>query len=247
MPAPHGSFDQADVEPRPAGADPNGPGELLPEPLPSDPFPILVSWYEQAVARRDTPNPNAMTLATVDSSNRPAARVVLCKALEPAPGAVVFYTNYRGRKGRELELHPDAALVFHWDALDRQVRIEGPAVRTAGEQSDAYFASRPWESRIGAWSSEQSRPILSRADLLARVRAAMQRFGIDPDRPHLAGPTAHIPRPPHWGGYRVIARRVELWVSGKGRVHDRAEWTRTLTPRAGSFDAGPWTATRLQP
>jgi pyridoxamine 5'-phosphate oxidase len=245
---PHGSFDQTDLPPHarqsPPRRAPGLTGELLPEPLPDDPFPILRAWYDQALARRDTPNPNAMTLATVDGAGRPAARIVLCKALEPDPGAVVFYTNYQGRKGHDLGAHPEAALVFHWDALDRQARIEGPVTRTSEEESDAYFASRPWESRVGAWSSDQSRPVASRRELLEKVRATMQRFGIDPDHPERAGPAAHIPRPPHWGGYRVLARRVELWVSGTGRVHDRAEWTRELTPAA---PPGPWAATRLQP
>jgi pyridoxamine 5'-phosphate oxidase len=233
-----GSFDQSNA-PRPA---PGLTGELLPEPLPSDPFPILASWYDQAQASRATPNPNAMTLATVDAHGRPAARIVLCKSLEPARGSIGVYTNYQGRKGHDLAAHPEAALVFHWDAADRQARIEGAVTRTTDEESDAYFASRPWESRIGAWSSHQSQPVASRRALLDQVRATMQRFGIDPDRPDLAGPTAHIPRPPHWGGYRVTARRVELWVSGSGRVHDRAEWTRDLSP-----SPGPWTGTRLQP
>jgi pyridoxamine 5'-phosphate oxidase len=238
MPGPHGSFDQADARPRAPGLT----GELLPDPLPPDPFPILLSWYDQAQARRDTPNPNAMTLATVDPGGRPAARIVLCKSIEPAPGAIVFYTNYHGRKGHDLAAHPEAALVFHWDALGRQARIEGPVARTTDAESDAYFASRPWESRIGAWSSHQSQPVASRRALLDQVRATMERFGIDPDRPELAGPTAHIPRPPHWGGYRVTARRVELWVSGSGRVHDRAEWTRTPGPNPGA-----WIPARLQP
>jgi pyridoxamine 5'-phosphate oxidase len=245
-----GWFDQSGVAAHASGGGARwrgATGELLSEPLEAEPFGVLAAWYAEAQARGDTPNPGAMTLATVDERGRPAARIVLCKALEGAPGSVVFYTNYSGRKGRELAAKPEAALVFHWDAMDRQARVEGPVTRVSEAESDAYFASRPWESRIGAWASDQSEPVASRRALLERVRATMRRFGIDPDRPGEAGPGAQIPRPAHWGGYRVHARRVELWVSGAGRVHDRAEWTRELRRDGGGFVPGPWSATRLQP
>jgi pyridoxamine 5'-phosphate oxidase len=234
-----GSFDQAEATPIRA--------EQLPEPLPADPFPLFTAWFAEAHGARTQPNPNAMTLCTVDEAGRPSARTVLCKALEPDRGALVFYTNYQSRKGRELDARPRAALLFHWDALDRQVRIEGPAARTSPAESDAYFATRPWESRIGAWSSDQSRPVASRRELRERVEAAMRRFGLDPGRPPPPGAEVPVPRPPHWGGYRVFAERAELWVSGRGRIHDRAEWRRELSPGGEGFRAGPWSATRLQP
>jgi pyridoxamine 5'-phosphate oxidase len=188
---------------------------------------------------RVQPNPNAMVMATVDADGRPSARVVLCKGLRGEDGSVVFFTNYESRKGGALAAHPRAALVFHWDALDRQVRIEGSVSRVPDAESDAYFAGRPWESRVGAWSSAQSRPVRSRRELLERVEATMRKFGIDPKSPPKPGAAVDIPRPPHWGGYRVTADSVELWVSGKGRIHDRAVWK-----REGS---GPWRATRLCP
>lgn len=223
------------------------PSELLPEALPADPMPIVEAWLREAEARRDQPNPNAMTLATVDADGTPSARVVLCKGFAADPGYVVFYTNYQGRKGRALTGDPRAAVVFHWDHQDRQVRIEGPVVRSPASESDAYFATRPVESRIGAWASAQSEPIGSRAELLARVDETMARFGVTPESLR-RGEGAEIPRPPNWGGWRVWARRVELWVGGPGRVHDRAGWTRELRPGGDDgFTAGAWSATRLCP
>lgn len=219
-------------------------GDLLPDPLPSDPFPLFASWFERARAERIQANPNGFTLATVDADGRPSARVVLCKGIDVAVGSITFYTNYEGRKGRELDAHPEAAACFWWDALELQARLEGIVERIGESESDAYFQSRPWLSRIGAWASDQSRPIASRRDMLARVVATMRRFGLDPDRPPLDEPNTQIPRPPHWGGFRLTARRVELWISGAGRVHDRAEWSREL-PRSGGPD--PWRSTRLQP
>lgn len=242
-------FDQSD----PPAAPVLAPGQL-PEPLPADPFPIFQSWFDFARGQRTQPNPNAMTLATIDPDGRPAARVVLCKIIDPERGFVVFFTNYRGRKGLAIESNPRAAAVFHWDHLDLQVRIEGPVVRSPKAESDAYFASRPWKSRVGAWASEQSRPIASRSDLLHRFEAAMRRFGIDPQNPppeEAAVGGEEIPRPPHWGGYRLWAERLELWIGGAARIHDRALWTRTLhhapPPANGEYIGGPWSATRLQP
>ncbi|MGH8210979.1 MAG: pyridoxine/pyridoxamine 5'-phosphate oxidase, partial [Steroidobacteraceae bacterium] len=138
----------------------------------------------------------------------------------------------------------------HWDALHRQVRVEGPIVPAPAADSDAYFASRPWQSRIAAWASEQSAPVASREVLLKAVASTAERFGV-PD-PNRSGGEGHcellIPRPPHWGGYHLWADSVELWVEGEGRIHDRARWTRELTPQAdGFFGTGPWSATRLQP
>ncbi|TLZ30482.1 MAG: pyridoxamine 5'-phosphate oxidase, partial [Gammaproteobacteria bacterium] len=181
---------------------------------------------------------------------RPSARVVLCKEIAPKPGYVVFYTNYLSSKGRQLQDNPRAAAVMHWDALHRQVRIEGEIVPAPASDSDAYFASRPWQSRVGAWASEQSEPIASRAALLEAVSGVAKRFGVPaPGSPVAADSVrANIPRPPHWGGYRLWADAVELWVQGEARVHDRALWRRSLTPLpGGSFRPGTWSATRLQP
>lgn len=227
-----------------------GPRQTLPEPLPAEPFALFRAWFDEAHALKAQPNPNCMTLATVDPDGRPSARIVLCKGIDAAAGWIVFFTNRASRKGDALAAHPRAAAVFHWDHLDRQVRLEGPIVHSPDAESDAYFNSRHPASRIGAWASDQSRPIASRAELFAKVEATIRRFDvdlaalIDPD-----APDPKIPRPPHWGGYRLWAQSVELWTGSDVRIHDRALWQRTLTPNAdgSSFTATPWTATRLQP
>jgi pyridoxamine 5'-phosphate oxidase len=226
------------------------PTELLPEPLPSEPLVVLNQWMAESWQQRSQPNPNAMVLATSEPDGRLSARVVLCKEIVPKPGYLVFFTNYLSRKGQQLERNPRAAAVIHWDALHRQVRIEGPVVKAPAADSDAYFASRPWQSRVGAWASEQSAPIASREALRAAVTETARRFHV-PDPAAQAGEGQGdfvIPRPPHWGGYHLWADSVELWVEGEGRIHDRARWTRELTPQEdGFFSAGPWNATRLQP
>jgi pyridoxamine 5'-phosphate oxidase len=234
--------------------------ELLPDPLPAEPLVVVSRWLEEAWKAAHQPNPNAMVVATVDPEGQPSARVVLCKEIVPVPGYVVFYTNYQSRKGRQLSQNPRAAVVMHWDALHRQVRVEGPVVKTPDADSDKYFASRAWQSRLGAWASQQSEPIGSRADLQAAVAAAAARLGTPmPDAPvdslsaNLDAPARGVqdvvvPRPPYWGGFRIWAESVELWVEGDARIHDRARWTRTLKKKSDeSFDVGPWTSTRLQP
>ncbi|MBV9914350.1 MAG: hypothetical protein JOZ93_17360, partial [Sinobacteraceae bacterium] len=145
---------------------------------------------------------------------------------------------------------PHAAAVFHWDHLHRQVRVEGAIVQAPAADSDAYFASRPWPSRLGAWASEQSQPVASRAELQQAVRRVAQRFGtpLPGDAAAATRTDVLVPRPAHWGGFQLWAQAVELWTEGEARIHDRARWTRTLQQRAdGLFDVGPWTATRLQP
>jgi pyridoxamine 5'-phosphate oxidase len=224
--------------------------ETLPDALPADPLAVVSDWLAQAWAAHTQPNPNAMVLATSSREGRPSARVVLCKEIVPQPGYIVFYTNYLSAKGRQLKDNPRAAAVMHWDALHRQVRIEGQVVAGPAADSDSYFAARAWQSRIGAWASEQSEPLGSRAQLLEAVTQTARRFGA----PTPGAPGADdslrltIPRPPHWGGYRLWADTVELWVEGAARIHDRARWQRTLRALPeGSFRADPWVATRLQP
>lgn len=235
------SFDQSDAPPRSGGT------AQLPEPLPVEPFGLFAAWFDEACGRAIQPNPNAFCLATVDPDGHPSSRMVLCKAVEPGIGAISFFTNYTSRKSRALGAHPRAAAVFFWDALDRQARLEGPVTRLPEAESDAYFASRPWQSRVGAWASEQSRPIASRGAMLERVRAAMVRFGVDPANPPADSARVEIPRPPHWGGWLLLADRVELWVGGAGRLHDRAVWTRTAGSGGRDQITGPWVSTRLQP
>ena len=224
--------------------------ELLPDPLPAEPLVLVGQWLTQAFTLRTQPNPNSMVLATSTSDGHPAARVVLCKQIVPTLGYVVFYTNYLSSKGRQLKDNPRAAAVMHWDALHRQVRIEGPITLAPEADSDRYFASRAWQSRIGAWASQQSEPLASRADLLETVKETARRFGA----PTPGSPGADdslrvtIPRPPNWGGYRLWAEAVELWAEGEARVHDRAIWRRNVTvSAAGTVRTDSWSATRLQP
>ncbi|WP_116810383.1 pyridoxamine 5'-phosphate oxidase [Steroidobacter cummioxidans] len=216
--------------------------ELLPEPLPADPLPIFATWFSDARARNVQPNPDAMVVATVGENSAPSARVVLCKRLVPDQGFVVFFTNYDSRKGRELAEHPRAAAVFHWDTLHRQVRLEGPIVISPAPESDQYFATRAFESRVGAWASAQSEPLASRAALVEQVQSVKQRLGL------MKTNEGEVPRPPHWGGFRLWIDSIELWAEGAGRIHERARWQRTLTKKDEfSFSAGPWTGTRLNP
>lgn len=219
----------------------------LPDQLPSDPFPTVVAWLDEATARKDQPNPNAIALATATPDGIPSVRMVLCKGIDPETGSIWFYTNYTSRKAGELEANPHAAVVFHWDHQDRQIRIEGRVVHATAEESDAYFNSRRWESRVGAWASDQSKPIASRTALLKKVMNTVGELGLSLPVLLVRGKSVQIPRPPHWGGYRLYASAVECWVGGTGRVHDRARWLRAVTIDGNIIETGDWSSTRLQP
>jgi pyridoxamine 5'-phosphate oxidase len=182
-------------------------------------------------------------LSTVDEHGTPDARVVLCKHLVSDPGYVVFFTNYESRKGKQLIARPIATVVFHWDALHRQARMTGRVIKSPSAESDSYFNSRPVGNRIGAWASQQSQPLASRAQLTKQVSEAEQRFGVNSN-----DASGIVPRPPHWGGFRLWPESVELWIEAPGRIHDRALWRRNLTMQDEfTFDCGPWTSTRLNP
>ena len=172
----------------------------------ANPFQQFSLWLQQAIDAQ-LPEPNAMTLATVGSNGRPSTRVVLIKDLDDK--GIVWYTNYHSRKGQELAHNPYAALQFHWVELERVVRIEGQVAQISAQESDAYFASRPLDSRIGAWASPQSEVITSRAVLVANAARYGAQFALNP------------PRPPHWGGYRLHPERWEFWQGRKSRLHDR--------------------------
>ena len=216
--------------------------DRLPADLPDDPFSWLEAWLATATENEVQRNPNAMTLSTVSADGQPTARVVLAKGIDAKRGYVVFFTNYRSRKGREIEGNNRVSLVFHWDSLGRQVRIDGIATRSPSEESDAYFASRDRGSQIGAWGSDQSEPLESRDVLLRQLHERAQELGVADDD------TKTVVRPPHWGGYRVWASAIELWVEGGDRVHDRARWERQLErDGVAGFAASSWSGTRLQP
>lgn len=223
----------------------------LPTELPSDPMNWVKAWLDEAVDKQVQRNPNSMTAVTVDEKQRPTGRVVLCKSFVADPGFVVFYTNYKSDKVQHLQHNNEIALVFHWDMFGRQVRIEGEAVRSPAEESDAYFATRDWGSQLGAWGSDQSSPLESRAALIAQVGRRAMKLGVGAAKNIRSIAVADrpvIPRPAHWGGIRVWARRVELWIEGTDRIHDRARWERSLERNEDdTFTVGEWTATRLQP
>jgi len=177
--------------------------------LAADPITQFRKWLDEAI-RAELPEPTAMNLATSGAGGRPSARIVLLKGVDER--GFVFYTNYSSRKGREIAETRYVALTFHWVELERQVRIEGSIEMVTSEESDAYFATRPLPSRIGAHASPQSEPIASREALMLKVAAATARYGALPGGP---------PRPAHWGGYRVLPDRVEFWQGRRSRLHDR--------------------------
>jgi len=190
-----------------------------------DPFGLFAEWLE--AARASEPNdPNAMALATVDETGMPDVRMVLLKGFDPA--GFVFYTNLESRKGRQLAAVPKAALCFHWKSLRRQVRVRGPVEAVTPAEADEYFATRPELSRIGAWASQQSRPLASRAALEQAVADYRARFA-----------EGAIPRPPHWSGFRIVPGEIEFWRDGAFRLHDRLRFSRTA--------AGRWARERLYP
>jgi len=189
----------------------------------TDPFELFQEWLD-AATKTEPNDPEAMALATVDAEGRPSVRMVLLKGISPE--GFTFYTNMESRKGKELLAQPVAALCLHWKSLRRQIRVEGRVEQVAAPLVDAYFKTRHYLSRLGAWASRQSQPLDSRATLETRVAAFEKQFGQD------------VPRPPHWGGFRIVPEKIEFWQDGAGRLHDRFLFTRT---------ANGWDISRLNP
>lgn len=191
----------------------------------SDPIRQFTRWFDDANARSGMRNPEMMHLATFDPDRGPQGRIVLLKEVDSRGFA--FYTNLDSDKGHALAAEPRAALTFYWEALGRQARVEGAIVRVSDEEADAYFATRPRGSQIGAWASDQSRPLESRAHLDDRVGEAEARFE-----------GSEVSRPPHWSGYRLVPNRIEFWQEAESRLHDRVVYVR---------DEGGWESKRLYP
>lgn len=195
----------------------------------SDPFALFRSWLAEAEVSEPN-DPTAMALATATADGRPSVRMVLLKDVVATPGpdgGFVFYTNMESRKGEELTANPHAALCFHWKSLRRQVRVEGPVVPVSDAEADAYFASRARDSRIGAWASQQSRPLRARMDLEKRIAQYAARYAVGP-----------VPRPAYWTGRRLVAERIEFWRDRPFRLHDRIVYT---------WDGSTWQTERLYP
>lgn len=189
-----------------------------------DPLAVFEAWFTEAQGSEVMAE--SASLATVNGQGAPSIRVVLFRGF--VRGAFAFYTNYRSRKARELEGNPRAALCFHWARAERQVRVEGLVSRCTRAESEAYFATRPRDSQLGAWASAQSSPLVSREALLAQLEVERARFG-----------DGEVPCPPHWGGYRLDAERIELWQGAPSRLHDRFDYER--------LGDGGWSRVRLAP
>lgn len=198
-------------------------GSLSEEDVQANPIDQFNIWFDQA-RHAELPEPNAMTVASVDANGKPSARVVLIKEVTQA--GFVFFTNYESRKGQALITNPHAALLFFWPELERQVRVEGSVEKLSESESDEYFHSRPLDSRIGAWASPQSRVIKSRTELVTKAAEYALKFALNP------------PRPPHWGGFRVKPEALEFWQGRPSRLHDRIQYIK---------DNDAWTIQRLAP
>ena len=209
-------------------AEANGGAGFTPT---DDPFDLFASWLADATTS-EINDPNAMAVASVDETGMPNVRMVLLKGVDDADvphRGFVFFTNFEGTKGREILAHPKAALVFHWKSLERQVRVRGPVTTVSDAEADAYYASRPRLSRIGAWASKQSRPLEGRFALETKVARYTAKYAI-----------GAIPRPPYWSGFRVTPLEIEFWMSRPFRLHDRIVYRR-------ADSATPWSKTRLFP
>ncbi len=197
---------------------------MIRDATPDDPLEIFTTWLQEA-QESEINDPTGMALATVGPDGMPSLRMVLLKGHD-AEG-FVFYTNYESRKGGQLQAHPKAALLFHWKSLRRQVRIEGPVEQVSAAEADAYFDSRPRQSQIGAWASDQSRPLEGRFQLEKRVALYAAKHAV-----------GKVPRPPHWSGFRVVPELIEFWQDGAFRLHDRLVYHR---------DGAAWRTERLFP
>ena len=219
----------------------------LPAKLPDDPLPYVDAWLNWAAAESGLRNPHAMALATADSGAAPSVRMVLLKSVDTR-GFGVFYTHYGSPKSRHASANPQGAGVLYWDALGRQLRLEGPLVKSPQAESDRYFATRPTLSQLNALISQQSQPLADPRNLERQSAELAEKHGIMLSDASISTEPGNLPRPANWGGYRLWFAAIELWAEGKGRFHERIRFERELRLEGHEArHAGPWRATRLQP
>ena len=211
-----------------------------------NPLLLLQSWLNEAVELDLQPNPDTMAIATSNSQGLPNVRMVLCKEINTEEGYVVFYTNYNSVKSMEIKENPKCSALFHWDKLGYQIRIRGEILQSPDEENDAYFASRHLGSQVGAWASNQSNPVVDRQALDDQFRKILDRFNLTNES--ITRNEKKIPRPPHWGGYRLWIEEIEFWLNQKDRLHDRLHFRRALTISSEGIETEKnWTVKRLQP
>ena len=211
-----------------------------------NPLLLLQSWLNEAMELDLQPNPDTMAIATSNSQGLPNVRMVLCKEINTEEGYVVFYTNYNSVKSMEIKENPKCSALFHWDKLGYQIRIRGEILQSPDEENDTYFASRHLGSQVGAWASNQSNPVEDREALDDQFKKILDRFNLTSES--ITRNEQKIPRPPHWGGYRLWIEEIEFWLNQKDRLHDRLHFKRALTISSEGIETEKkWTVKRLQP
>ena len=220
--------------------------KILSQSMTQNPLLLLQSWLNEAMELDLQPNPHTMAIATSNSQGLPNVRMVLCKEINTEEGYVVFYTNYNSVKSMEIKENPKCSALFHWDKLGYQIRIRGEILQSPNEENDAYFATRSLGSQVGAWASDQSNPVENRQALDDQFQQILDRFNLTNES--ITRNEQKIPRPPHWGGYRLWIEEVEFWLNRKDRLHDRLHFKRSLTISSKGIETGDnWTVKRLQP
>ena len=220
--------------------------KMLSQSMTQNPLLLLQSWLNESMELDLQPNPDTMAIATSNSQGLPNVRMVLCKEINTEEGYVVFYTNYNSVKSMEIMENPKCSALFHWDELGYQIRIRGEILQSPDEENDAYFASRHLGSQVGAWASNQSDPVVDRQALDDQFRKILDRFNLTNES--ITRNEQKIPRPPHWGGYRLWIEEIEFWLNQKDRLHDRLHFRRALNISSEGIETEKkWTVKRLQP
>ncbi len=211
-----------------------------------NPVLILKEWMDEVVQSKIQPNPNSMSISTIDAKGRPNSRMVLCKEVNEKLGYLVFYTNYESNKAKEIGVNNECSGLFHWDTFGYQVRVRGTIVQSPEVDSDKYFATRDIGSKLSAWASHQSQIVEDRESLDNQFQQTMDKFNVKESQ--LESSDINIPRPEFWGGYQIWIREIELWLNQKDRFHDRLSFKRTLAITSSGIEASnDWAIKRLQP